>query len=245
MKILKNYTRYNTEDLQAVLDFVVSLPDLYPKRYGWVLHPSWRLRDRGADYEMDVDYWSGDVMGDRGSWQNKIPGPWYVPDPQGKAKKLLILHPNEVLETLSPAEALATTSSVASLPEAAIHQMITLVSAWAHVESIGRLSGLPVSLGVLRVRIEKNQADRKKPLPVEAQIKRLRDIFQRGAEARKLGDSRYEISLALRRYAEASKKTEEQRARLLKKGGQAEPHATTVELLERLLAEAKQAAKRS
>ena len=242
MKILKNYTRYNTEDLQAVLDFVVSLPDLDPKRYARGHRPYWRLRDRGADYEMDVDYWSGDAMETRGSWQNKIPGPWYVPDPKGRAEKLLILHPNKVLETLSPAEALATTGSVASLPEAAIHQMITLVSAWAHVED---LAAPPVSLGGLRVRIEKNQADRKKPLPVEAQIKRLRDIFQRGAEARKLGDSRYDISLALRRYAEASRKTEEQRARLLKKGGQAEPHATTVELLERLLAEAKQAAKRS
>jgi hypothetical protein len=239
MKILKNYTRYNTEDLCALMDYVVNLPTTHPGLFVNQGSPNWRMRDRGPDYEMDVDYWTGDIHQARGRWRDRTNGPWYCPEAHTKAEKLLILHPNKVLETLSPAEALATAGDVPVLPEVALRHISLVLMQWAHVMHVPRQADTMIPLGDFRIRIEKNQQAHRKALPPEEKRARLKEIFLNGQSARTLGDSLYEIQGALRRYEVAHAKTEVQRKRFLAKGGQAEPHPTPTELLAKLLADSK------
>lgn len=249
-QIGNNYTRYCSEGLNALLAAVEkacvadsSIQTASGGRY-------YRSVRNKSGPSVEVDYWNGDPQEVRrwGGYSTRSQGPWFTScfDSQG-TDRLLILTPEKAVKSLGALEALAMSGTSAVMPEAMKIQVASLLSLRmgyyaleAHTEGGRKMTALLAGHpDILRVSVPvlKHLVDRKEKATPAERIRRLSDTFHTGAARRKLDDERRQVMYLLRDYDLSLPKLEEQRQRLLKAGGHADPLPSVIELLEKLLAE--------
>ena len=244
MKITTNRTRYSTEDLQAIADLMVSLPE----RSGFKTSLAGSKERR----ELEVNYWKGKHDESRGGWskekENGIGfGPWFTNKAGAyqASERLLILPWSKVLEALSPMDALALAGTEEPvLPREAVAQVAVHIGLrlgyrnQARTSTVGKLARVVQGddlLGACQVRLLPRVVDPKPKGDPAAHLKVLERTFHKGRAAQEARDVKRTMKWGVRTYQEHWAKTETQRKRLVAKGGVATPYPTIREVLQDLL----------
>jgi len=173
----------------------------------------------------------------------EVKGPWYTsPKPKGNRAyeaedrgKLRVLSPKGLDDMLTPLEALAAAApGTRFMPHAAEAQLLYVLLCRAGVQVCNRrrtmVGSRPKLLSFCRVyvtehatqhvRIERNvQTKREKSLPAEV-LRRLLDTYLTGGAHNGMRWKRWTINAKAEEYYDFWVKSEEQRQRVLAKGGQ-------------------------
>jgi len=257
MEITQNRTRYSTEDLQDLLEAVHACRGKLSKSRNY------RTQRRHGTAELEVGYWKGNPAESRewgkvGGRRSKSHGPWFTPDPMfTKTDRVLVLNYPQLLAAMSDLEALALAGKAeAVLPDEAKLQIATLMATRLGYGVSNRLYGsrrgqettkaLADVLGgqqmiqAVNIHVLDRVQDPKPKGDPQAYLNQLEETFRRGGAATDLAEGRRAIFAWTKAYHKVWPKTEIQRKRVLDRGGLAEPHPTTVEMLEAALAWAKE-----
>lgn len=237
----RNATRYSSADLQAVLDEVVCCLENHPRTRRE------RSYHQPLPNSLNVGYWRG-RGGGRGDYSPFCDHPGRSKSPLVRVRTPAVIH-----KGLSPIEQLATLDKFFLPPEAltdiagamavrAGYRVAVEGQSWhkADVCAIRYILGGWAPLRELRVQVMKNVQDRREKRTRREHLRGLEETFRKGQKARIRQHLERESEGAIRAYHHAWNENEEQRQRLIEKGGNAEPAKTVVELCEELLAEAKQ-----
>lgn len=243
MRIGQNWTRYDTDDLQALIDTIEG-------NRGRLTNFSKNYTNQAPPEAIDVAYWKGDATEGRrwahtDGWRENL-GPWFTADARHtKSERLIIPSPSDMDRALTPLEALARAETQV-LPDEAKTQVGAFLAyrmglrqkvrgQRTCIAALQRTIAAWPSVGALNIRINKKAAAQKPTRSREEQISTLRQTFRQGTAANRLREGKGYVFQYLRVYVEQHAKTEKQRARLLKKGVAAEPYQTPEEFLQHLL----------
>jgi len=237
-----NFTRYSTDDLQALLTEV--------ERF--CLGTSDQIRSgRPFGSSIEVAYWSGEPEKSRryGSWGDLDRGPWFTSSPDNnKSDRLLILGPEKVVALLPPMEQLAAMAESPVMGLEAKFQVALLMAsrmgysakrpATGYIHGMKDLAALLRSspqIGAVQVRVLKNLGTKRQKGPSKDYIRSLWSTFNGGQVRRELGWTVRGVAHSLQEYEQLLLRLEAQRQRLVVRGEEVEELHTVVGLLEDLL----------
>jgi hypothetical protein len=242
MKITNNYTRYSTDDLQALLTEV--------ERF--CLGNSDQIRSgRPFGSSIEVAYWSGEPEKSRryGSWGHLDRGPWFTSSPDSnKSDRILILGPEKVVALLPPMEQLAAMAGSPVMGLEAKFQVALLMASrmgyFAKRPATGYIYGMKdlaallrssPQIGAVQVRVLKNLGTKRQKGPSKDYIRSLWSTFNGGQVRRELRSVERTAIYALQEYERQRLRLGVQRQRLVVRGEEVEELPTVVGLLEDLL----------
>jgi hypothetical protein len=237
-----NFTRYSTDDLQALLTEV--------ERF--CLGTSGQIRSRTRTVsQIEVAYWSGNPETYRryGNWSNLDRGPWFTSSPDNnKSDRLLILGPEKVVALLPPMEQLAAMAESPVMGLETKFQVALLMAArmgysakstprgYVHgMKKLGDLLRSSPQIGDVQVRVLKNLGTKRQKGPSKDYIRSLWSTFNGGLVRRELRSVERTAIYALQEYEHLLPRLEVQRQRLVVRGEEVEELPTVVGLLEDLL----------
>mgnify|MGYP001607397891 CR=1 FL=1 len=273
--IFENETRYNSTDLNVVFDrFYTYAKGGSPGVFGspWE-GMQWKFGHE--ELPVNVSTWSGydqkEVTDPRrvrtygpvwNTLQLKVEGPWFcarekkpIPAMNTGKRRLLILSPATVMETLEPMEALAHTGKGDQLPEVAVVQVLFRASKYMGIEMLPshhqtghftrsddlrlfRFIQAFVNNTRMSIRIE-DYIQTKKDRPsrsTEEKIQRLLHLYGTGGSAKALNYKLWTIRGGSDDYFDSWAKTEAHYRALQKLGAEdrVQRHETLPEVLRRL-----------
>jgi len=252
-----NQTRYSSEDLEGIVAALflrakAGLPEATfgPAWKGW----TWRF---GADtLPVGLCYWVKPEHSEIHTWRSyngfstsdnrtvniPVQGPWFYKHiksrRQPNAKRLHLLAPKDILETVSPIEALALAGEEPQLPRAAVLQIVRkllsargvgLMSPNNPADAYGRhdaaaafrLVGqfLEETGSGVRILPKIEDPPDKRKLPREESLRRMLNTYTNGGAVRGMNYKLWTLRNKTEEYCKFWEKTEKQRERAEKKAG--------------------------
>ena len=262
-----NFTRYSTPDLEALAEAAYQATKGRKPAY---FIPAWeddelRFTFGGDSLPVDICYWGPQprsvIMSTRmvSSGRNTPPyhievkGPWYVCHQRGC--RLKVLSPQGLDDMLTPLEALATTApGTRFLPHAAEAQLLYVLLSQAGVQITNRRRTMIGSRTKLmrfcrlyvsehatqHVRVEKHRQTKREKSPPAEVLRRLLDTYLTGGARNGMRWKRWTIGAKAQEYYDFWAKNEEQRQRVLARGGEvseAQLHQSPGDMLRELAKE--------